>query len=88
MKAYNFNRTQAVLHIKKNQPVWVNFSSTDCDGCYSQSSKKVESVQHLIDLEKGFENALDWADGSMSMWFVFDRHEALEHYCGGSWGGY
>ena len=88
MKTYNSLRTQAVLNIKKNQSVWANFSSTDCDGCSSQSSIKIESVQHLIDLEKGFERFLEWADGSMNMWLVFRQDEVLEYYCGGSWGDY
>lgn len=85
MYTYNSMRTQAVLSIKKNQPVWANFSSTDCDGCYSQSSLRIQSIQHLIDLEKGFEKALEWADGPMSMWFVFRSDDTLENYTGGSW---
>ena len=88
MNNYNSNRTQAVLRIKKNQPVWANFSSTDCDGCSSQSSIKIESVQQLINLEHEFERSLEWADGPMHMWFVFNDADTLEYSCGGSWGNY
>lgn len=88
MEAYNSIRTKAVLHIKKNQPVWANFSSTDCDGCCRESSERITSIQHLIDLEKGFEREVECADGPMIMWFVFNSDEALEYYCGGSWGDY
>lgn len=85
MNSYNSNRTQAVLRLKKGLPVWSNFSSRDCDGCSSQSSERVESVEHLIQMEKGFNDSLAWADGPMNMWFVFDKSDTLETMSGGCW---
>ena len=84
----NQNRNEAVKRLKLGLPVWVNFSSTDCDGCSSQSSGRIESVQDIIDTEKSFDDSLTWADGPMRMWFVFDKDDALEYYSGGSWGDY
>ena len=86
MNYYFKTRNEAVKRIKKNLPVWVNYSSTDCDGCSSQSSDTINSVQEIIDAEKAFEKSAEWADGPMRMWFVFDESDALEYYRGGQWG--
>jgi len=86
MNYYFKTRNEAVKCIKKNLPVWVNYASRDCDGCSSQSSDTINSVQDIIDAEKAFEHRIQWADGPMSMWFVFDKSDALEYYSGGQWG--
>jgi hypothetical protein len=86
MNYYHKNRNQAVKNLKLGKPVWVNYSSTDCDGCSSQFSQQIQSVQEIIDAEESFERASFWADGPMSMWFVFDKYDALESYSGGQWG--
>lgn len=80
------NRNQAVKAIKKNLPVWVNTWSTDCDGCSSQGSARITSVQQIVDFEKDFENALNWADGPMGYTYVFNASEALENHTSGYWG--
>jgi hypothetical protein len=79
------NRNSAVKNLLQGNEVFANFSSTDCDGCYTQASVKVASVQHLIVLEKCFEKSLEWADGPMHMTYVFNQSETYEYYCGGSW---
>ena len=45
-----------------------------------------KQAQDIIDAEKSFEKSSEWADGPMRMWFVFDKSDALEYYCGGQWG--
>lgn len=82
------NRNEAVKQLLKKKPVFFNSSSTDCDGCYTQSSTTVNSVQHLIDIEKSFESACEWADGPMHGYFVFTEEERHDYYSGGHWGNY
>ena len=85
---YQKNRNQAVKMLKLGKPVWANSWSTDCDGCSSEGSTEVFSVQQIIDIEKGFESAAEWADGPIGMCYVFTEAERLSSYTGGSWGGY
>jgi hypothetical protein len=65
---------------------WVNYSSTDCDGCSSEYPIKMTSLEELYTEE---ENKAEWADGP----FSFSLAEKNEHgewdlvemYRGGSW---
>jgi hypothetical protein len=79
------NRNLAVKTLKKGGKVWVNTWSQDCDGCWSQGSDEIKSVQDIIDFEKAFDYNIEWADGPMNYSYVFDESEALPYLKGGSW---
>ena len=80
------NRNKAVLAIKKGLPVWVNSWSTDCDGCSSQNSRQIDSVQEIINFENYFSKSLEWADGPMGYEYVFSIEYTLPNYTAGYWG--
>jgi hypothetical protein len=84
---YQRQRNEAVKKLLKIGKVFINFWSTDCDGCSSQGSKQINSVQELIDFEIGFQESLEWADGPMG-WYFCEEQDRMEQECGGSWGNY
>jgi hypothetical protein len=65
---------------------WVNYSSTDCDGCSTGESIKMTSLEELYTAE---ENKAEWADGPFSFWLAEKNEhgewELLDYYNGGSW---
>ncbi len=84
---YYIKRENEILKsLLKNGFFWMNFSSTDCDGCCSYSSKKYTSLQEFYDAE---ESCAEWADGPFSFDLALERedgtYELNEDWCGGSW---
>ena len=65
---------------------WMNYSSTDCDGCSSYSATKYTSLQEFHDAE---ESCAEWADGPFSFDLAPERedgtYELNETWSGGSW---
>lgn len=65
---------------------WVNYSSTDCDGCSTYDAIKMTSLEELYEAE---DQKAEWADGP----FSFDLAEKddlggwvlMGYYNGGSW---
>lgn len=68
---------------------WMNYCSTDCDGCSSESSNKYTSLEEFYEQE---ETSAEWADGP----FRYDlalpdengQYHLNERSSGGSWGDY
>lgn len=68
---------------------WMNYSSTDCDGCYSESSRKYTSLEEF---NKAEETSAKWADGPFSYVLALPDENGQYHLnessSGGSWGDY
>ena len=87
MNHYQRQRNNAVKKLIRGNPVHINTYSTDCDGCSKNDSLTINTVQELIDFEKGFDHSLEWADGPMGYNFC-EKEEMQPYYCGGSWSAY
>jgi hypothetical protein len=77
---------EIVERLKTDGYFWVNYTSTDCDGCYAQQSIKMTSLEELYAAE---EDAAEWADGPFS-YSLAEKDETgawelLENFRGGSW---
>jgi len=90
IKMKNLERENAILkRLLKDGYFWMNYSSTDCDGCYAQRAYKMTSLDELYDAE---ESTAGYADGP----FRYDlapeledgTYDLNEDFCGGSWGDY
>ena len=68
---------------------WMNYSSTDCDGCSSESSNKYTSLEKFYEQE---ENSAEWADGPFRYDLALpdenEQYHLNERSSGGSWGDY
>ena len=65
---------------------YINYDSTDCDGC---STSKVLKFLSLDEMYKEMDIAFEWADGSMSFCVPLEYKDGTlqlnEHYNGGHW---
>lgn len=65
---------------------WVNYSSTDCDGCSAEYPIKMTSLDEFYEAE---EDKAEWADGPFSFSLAEkDEHgewDLVDRYNGGSW---
>lgn len=66
------NRNWAVKSIKKGEPVYMLWSSTDCDGAYASGVERMNTVQDIIDADKWADGKFEWADGPFSHWYSND----------------
>jgi hypothetical protein len=77
---------EMLKRLLKDGVFWMNYSSTDCDGCSSYSAKKYTSLQEFYDAE---ESCAEWADGSFSFDLAPERadgtYQLNEAWSGGSW---
>lgn len=68
---------------------YMNYQSTDCDGCSSQSHSKYESLEEFYLAEA---DSAEWSDGSFSYTLATRREDGKydlnEYSSGGSWGNY
>jgi hypothetical protein len=83
----NLTRENKILkRLLKDGFFWMNYSSTDCDGCSRYSAKKYTSLQEFYDAE---EKCAEWADGPFN--FVLapmnedGTYQLNEEWAGGSW---
>ena len=86
----NLERENAILkRLLKDGYFWMNYSSTDCVGCYAQRAYKMTSLDELYDAE---ESSAEWADGPFSYTLAPQREDGSydldEDWSGGSWGDY
>ena len=70
----------------KNGFFWMNYSSTDCDGCSSESAIKYTSLDEFYASE---ENTAEWSDGSFS-YILAEQYkdgsfDLVESFKGGQW---
>jgi hypothetical protein len=91
MKAEHFlqRENQILKQLLKHSFFWMNYTSTDCDGCSSQCAIKFTSLDDFYNYE---ENKAEWADGPFSFSLAPEREDGtfdlLESYSGGSWADY
>ena len=68
--AFQRNRNWAVKSIKKGEPVYMTWSSTDCDGVHANGIVPIKSVQDVLNAEEWADSMFDWADGPFCYWFT------------------
>lgn len=83
----NLKRENEMLkRLLKDGFFWMNFSSTDCDGCCRYSAKKYTSLQEFYDL---LEMAIECAEGSFTCELAPELEDGTydlnETWSGGSW---
>ena len=83
----NVKRENEILkRLLKDGFFWMNYSSTDCDGCSKYDAYKYTSLQEFYDAE---ESCAEWADGPFSFDLAPERedgsYELNETWSGGSW---
>ncbi len=84
---YWIKRENEILKsLLKNGFFWMNFSATDCDGCFRQTSIKFNSLEEFYDDE---ERTSDGAEGSFS-YTLANQHpdgtfDLSEDFAGGQW---
>ena len=65
---------------------WMNYESTDCDGCSTESARKYTSLEEFYDYEKECAEA---ADGPFSFELAPEREDGTydinEYWNGGQW---
>lgn len=80
---------QILKQLLKHGFFWMNYYSTDCDGCSSQSSTKFLSLEEFYEAE---ESCAEWADGPFSYHLANENEDGtfdlLESWSGGSWADY
>ena len=65
---------------------YMNYTSRDCDGCYSENSQKFTSLEQFYIEEN---NCAEWADGAFSFTlahrYVDGSFDLVESFNGGQW---
>jgi len=65
---------------------YMNYSSRDCDGCYSENSQKFTSLEQFYTEE---ENLAEWADGPFTFSLAHRQldgsFDLIEPFNGGQW---
>ena len=74
---------EAMKQLLANGFYCVNWYSTDCDGCSSQSHKKYESLSDFWD---AVNIKIEWADGPWWFNIVPVGGELAEEHSAGYWG--
>lgn len=71
---------QMLRSLLKHGKIYVRYSSTDCDGVYSQRNCEFDSIEEY---NKALESEVEWADGPFNFRVVDDKSELFdEDQCG------
>ncbi len=84
------NRENEILkRLLKDGFCYINYSSTDCDGCTCETSFKVYSLEELYTRE---DDTAESTDGSFAYYvatqYTDGSHDLNEDYCGGQWSAF
>ena len=83
MKALDLQTENTVLkQLLKEGEFYINYWSTDCDGCSSANWKKFTDIESLI---KWVENCYEWEEGAWG-WELTDKHNLEYQEPAGYWG--
>ena len=80
---------EILKQLLKNGFFYVNYSSTDCDGCTSVNFWKFESLEEY---EETLNNTMEWIEGafsySLAPQYPDGSHDLNNESCGGQWSPY
>jgi hypothetical protein len=80
---------EILKQLLKNGFFYVNYTSTDCDGCTSVSFWKFKSLKEY---DETLNNTMEWQEGAFSYELVKQNsdgsYDLNEESCGGQWGAY
>lgn len=86
----DYREENAILkQLLKNGFFYINYSSTDCDGCTSVNFWKFKSLEEY---DKTLNNTMEWVEGafsySLANQYPDGSFDLNEKSCGGQWGAY
>lgn len=80
---------EILKQLLKNGLFYVNYTSTDCDGCTSVSFWKFKSLEEY---DETLNNTMEWQEGAFSYELATQNPDGSynlnEESCGGQWGAY